>query len=88
MAKKTKRAATTRATAKSVRAVATVSIQSTAVTPEAAAKRKLPRGIVTMGPKSELAINVEQLNRSLVRDQRAGLVSSMGCVSNPGGPGC
>ena len=81
MAKKAKKAAV-----KNVRAVATVSIETTGLAPDAAGK--LPRGTVTLGPKNALAVNVERLSRSLVRDQRARMVSSMGCVSNPGGPGC
>jgi hypothetical protein len=47
----------------------------------------LPRGTVKLGP-SGLKINVERLSSSLLRDQRARLASSMGCISNPGGPGC
>lgn len=49
----------------------------------------LPRGTVSLNKSSgALKINVERLSRSLMRDQRARMVSSMGCISNPGGPGC
>jgi hypothetical protein len=50
--------------------------------------QKLPVGTVKLQGKDDLVIDVTKLNRSLLRDQRAKLVSSMGCVSNPGGPGC
>ena len=49
---------------------------------------ELPRGSVKLDKTAGLKINVERLSRSLLRDQRARLVSSMGCISNPGGPGC
>lgn len=49
----------------------------------------LPRGTVSLNKSSgALKINVERLSRSLMRDQRARMMSSMGCISNPGGPGC
>ena len=35
-----------------------------------------------------LQIDVERLSRTVMRDQRARLVSSMGCGSNPDSPGC
>lgn len=47
----------------------------------------LPAGAVKLSGDG-LVINVQRLSTSLVRDQRADLVSSMGCISNPGGPGC
>jgi hypothetical protein len=86
MAAKKSRKTGAKASAKSVRAVATVSFHVKDLPPESVGK--LPRGTVTLGPKNALAINVERLSRSLIRDQRARMVSSMGCASNPGGPGC
>lgn len=47
----------------------------------------LPSGTVKLSGDG-LVINVQRLSTSLMRDQRADLVSSMGCISNPGGPGC
>jgi hypothetical protein len=47
----------------------------------------LPPGTVKLSAQG-LTIDVQRLSRSLLRDQRARLVSSMGCISNPGGPGC
>jgi len=49
----------------------------------------LPHGTVRRLDDDEgLGIDIKNLNRALLRDQRSRLVSSMGCVSNPGGPGC
>lgn len=48
---------------------------------------KLPPGSVKLSAQG-LTIDVQKLSRSLLADQRARLVSSMGCISNPGGPGC
>jgi len=86
MAAKKSRKTAAKKTVKTVRAVATVSVHVKNLPPESVGK--LPRGTVTLGPKNALAINVDRLSRSLIRDQRARMVSSMGCMSNPGGPGC
>ena len=48
----------------------------------------LPAGTVKLSGENGLTINVQKLSTRLIRDQRAKLVSSMGCISNPGGPGC
>jgi hypothetical protein len=49
----------------------------------------LPQGEVQrLEGEEALGINIQSLNRALMRDQRSKLVSSMGCISNPGGPGC
>lgn len=85
-ARKTKSA--TKRTKRGPKIVANLNIHSRAVSPEAAAKASLPRGTVTRGAGGKLVIDIEKINRSLLPDQRGGLVSSMGCVSNPGGPGC
>lgn len=79
MATKKKAKAKTKAVAAAVR----VSIQSKGVEKTGV----LPRGTVNVG-RSGLKISVQKLSRTLMRDQRARLVSSMGCVSNPGGPSC
>jgi hypothetical protein len=52
------------------------------------AATKLPSGTVKVAGENGLAINVAKLSTSLVRDQRARMVSSDGCISNPGGPSC
>lgn len=54
---------------------------------DAAKVGKLPPGSVKLSAQG-LTIDVQKLSRSLLRDQRARLVSSMGCISNPGGPSC
>ena len=84
--KKTKAAGKAAPAGKSVKAAASVNIQ-TAGLPEGF-KQKLAPGTVKLGGEDSLVINVDKLNKSLIRDQRARLVSSMGCISNPGGPGC
>jgi hypothetical protein len=51
--------------------------------------KRLPAGIVEAHQEGGLKINMAKLVSSeLLRDQRNKLVSSMGCISNPGGPGC
>lgn len=50
--------------------------------------RKLPPGTVKLKGKNGIIIQVEKLKKRLIPDQRSRMVSSMGCVSNPGGPGC
>lgn len=69
---------------KAVKTAVSVNIQSDAVQ----SIGKLPRGTVTLSTTGGVKINVQKLSRTLMRDQRARMVSSMGCVSNPGGPGC
>jgi hypothetical protein len=71
---------------KQVKADARLSI----FTPAVAAARggKLPAGTVKLAGQEGLVINVQKLSKGLIRDQRARMVSSMGCISNPGGPGC
>jgi len=49
---------------------------------------RLPTGTVGRDAQGALTLNVTKLNQTLMRDQRSRLVSSMGCISNPGGPGC
>jgi hypothetical protein len=49
---------------------------------------RLPEGTVTLSGKNALAVNVSKLAKGLMRDQRAKMVSSDGCISNPGGPSC
>ncbi|AHI67060.1 hypothetical protein [Burkholderia thailandensis] len=51
-------------------------------------KVKLPSGTVKPGKDDGIVIDVQKLAKQLIRDQRSRLVSSMGCISNPGGPGC
>lgn len=63
-----------------------VSIQTTVE--KASAGKKLPSGTVTESGEKGLVINVAKLNTSLIRDQRSKMVSSDGCISNPGGPSC
>jgi hypothetical protein len=73
---------------KPVKATVSVTIQTKAL-PENFAKRPGGAGsLVTPSGEDGLTINMAKLNKSLIRDQRARLVSSMGCVSNPGGPSC
>lgn len=86
--KTTKKAAKKRATAKKL-AVAKADARLTILTDgvDTAKAGKLPAGSVKLSTKG-LTIDVQRLSRSLLRDQRARLVSSMGCISNPGGPGC
>ena len=71
---------------KMVKASASVNIQSAGL-PENFSQKLAP-GTVKLGGEDSLVINVDRLNKSMIRDQRARLVSSMGCISNPGGPGC
>lgn len=82
---RTRKPATTAPKIKTTKAAVKVSLE-TAGLPEGAAAA-LPRGTVKLDPGG-IKINVEKLSRSLMRDHRARLVSSMGCISNPGGPGC
>jgi hypothetical protein len=49
---------------------------------------ELPAGNVRLEGRNGLVINVAKLTKSLVSDQRSKMVSSMGCISNPGGPSC
>ena len=78
----------TRATpGKSVNAKTKLTIQSKAI-PKAARKKRLPRGLVKLVDKDCLEVDVEKLATSVLRDQRANLISSDGCISNPGGPSC
>lgn len=88
MATTTKKAAKKRATTKKLtkaKAEARLSIMTAGV--DTAKAGKLPPGSVKLSARG-LTIDVQKLSRSLLRDQRADLVSSMGCISNPGGPGC
>jgi hypothetical protein len=69
------------------RDVTKITIQTPLTEPGAA--HQLPHGTVRRLDDGEgLGIDIKNLNRALLRDQRSKLVSSMGCVSNPGGPGC
>lgn len=92
MATKTKKATTKKAARKgtakkmaTAKAEARLSIITDGV--DAARVGKLPPGSVKLSTQG-LTIDIQKLSRSLMRDQRAQLVSSMGCISNPGGPGC
>ncbi|HEV7660276.1 MAG TPA: hypothetical protein VGO55_10565 [Allosphingosinicella sp.] len=66
--------------------VAKLTIQ--AQMPADAGHARLPTGTVERTAQGGLTLNVAKLNQALMRDQRSRLVSSMGCISNPGGPGC
>lgn len=70
--------------AKAPCAQANLSILAKGVDP---ASKKLPAGTVKLSGDG-LVINVQKLSKGLIRDQRARMCSSMGCISNPGGPGC
>lgn len=48
---------------------------------------KVPK-IVIKSELEKLLLNLQKAKPSLLGDQRRKLVSSMGCVSNAGGPGC
>ena len=48
---------------------------------------KVPK-VVIKSELEKLLLNLQKAKPSLLGDQRRKLVSSMGCVSNPGGPGC
>ena len=93
MATITKKAATTKKTAgkakgkkvAEAKAEARLSIITDGV--DTARGGKLPPGSVKLSPQG-LTIDIQKLSKSLLRDQRARLVSSMGCISNPGGPVC
>ena len=89
MPTKTKKAGTKKAGAKKgvgdIKAEARLSILADGV--DTARAGKLPPGSVKLSAEG-LSIDVQKLSKSLLRDQRARLVSSMGCISNPGGPGC
>jgi hypothetical protein len=87
--KKAAKPAKSKATAvKTARTTVTLNLQTSAISDAAASKRKLPRGTVKLSGQNKLVIDIEKVSKGLVRDQRARLVSSMGCYSNPGGPGC
>jgi hypothetical protein len=75
-----------KAETKPVKAEARLSIHTTAV--DVSRGGKLPAGTVKLSGDRGLVINVQKLSKGLIRDQRARMVSSMGCISNPGGPGC
>ena len=63
-------------------------LQHKDVKPESASKSKLPRGMVKVAGGNNIKVNVAKLSTHLLRDQRARMLSSDGCVSNPGGPSC
>ena len=85
MATKTTKKKAAAKTPTTSRARALLTIQAKGIDP--AGGGKLPAGTVKL-TEDGLTINVQKLSRTLMRDQRAKMVSSMGCVSNPGGPGC
>jgi len=51
-------------------------------------KVKLPRSMVKVARDNSLSVNVERLSTGLLKDQRARMMASDGCISNPGGPSC
>ncbi|MGA8498473.1 MAG: hypothetical protein WB764_23515 [Xanthobacteraceae bacterium] len=57
--------------------------------PQASSRKvKLPKSLVKVARDNKLHVNVERLNTQLLKDQRARMMASDGCISNPGGPGC
>jgi hypothetical protein len=57
--------------------------------PEASSRKaKLPSSMVKVARNNKLEVNVERLETRLLRDQRARMAASDGCISNPGGPSC
>jgi hypothetical protein len=86
MATKAKTSTKASAATKVVKAAARLSIHTDGVDPKSSGK--LPAGTVKLSGENGLVINVAKLSKGLIRDQRARMVSSMGCISNPGGPGC
>jgi len=75
---------------KDVRVVDEDQVRFTIQTPHASGEvERLPAGFIKQDSSGLLSIDVKKFVESkLLRDQRARMVSSMGCVSNPGGPGC
>ena len=51
-------------------------------------KAKLPASLVKVAGDNKLSVNMARLNKSFLRDQRARMAASDGCISNPGGPSC
>lgn len=76
--------------AKDIRVVDGDQVRFTIQTPHADGEvERLPAGFIKQDEAGLLSIDVKKFVESkLLRDQRARMVSSMGCVSNPGGPGC
>jgi len=77
--------------AKGLRVVDDDQVRFTIQTPHASGGEveRLPAGFIKQDGEGLLSIDVKKFVESkLLRDQRARMVSSMGCVSNPGGPGC
>lgn len=73
-----------------IRVVDDDQIRFTVQTPHAGGDvERLPPGFIKQDSAGLLSIDVKKFVESkLLRDQRNKMVSSMGCVSNPGGPGC
>ena len=82
--KKTTKKSAAKQTVKEVAAKARLTIHTPGANPD---NNALPAGSVELS-KAGLVINIQKLSKALVRDQRARLVSSMGCISNPTGPSC
>jgi len=76
--------------AKDIRVVDGDQVRFTVQTPHGGGEvERLPAGFIKQEEGGLLSIDVKKFVESkLLRDQRARMVSSMGCVSNPGGPGC
>lgn len=76
--------------AKDIREVDDDQVRFTIHTPNGSSEaERLPAGFIKQDAAGLLKIDVKKFVESkLLRDQRNKMVSSMGCISNPGGPGC
>jgi len=91
----TKKAATRRKAGKAAKgatgrlptATVNLNIQGVGLGRDDETPKKLPKAKVTT-ELQKLIISLQKGKPGLLGDQRRRLVSSMGCVSNVGGPGC
>lgn len=64
-----------------------LNIQGKGLAPDDDTPVSLPKVKITT-ELEKLLLSLQKAKPGLLGDQRRRLVSSMGCVSNPGGPGC
>jgi hypothetical protein len=69
------------------KATVRMTIEGEGLAPDLKTAGKLP-GPLLRDELQKLVVKLQKSKQGLLGDQRRKLVSSMGCVSNPGGPGC
>lgn len=82
-----KKSTARRAAAGTPTATINMTIQGKGLTPDPDQPGKLPRPELKE-ELQKLIVKLQKSKKGFLGDQRRRLVSSMGCVSNPGGPGC